>query len=76
MPRGIKGSGPKLTVKTPAHVTPTQDEVQEQIAPVFVGDAGAALHKDRSGKALNNGLTEGRDNFQAITDAARSVLNG
>lgn len=68
MPKGIPNKKRVVEVARPAVVA------EAVVAPVAVQDASAALYKDRCGPRLGNGLTEGRDNFAAVTAEARKVL--
>lgn len=49
--------------------------VTEQPAPTVLPlDSAVAVYRDRAGKSLGGGLSEGKSNFAAVTEAARSVL--
>ena len=41
---------------------------------VLPADSACAVYKDRAGKSLSSGITEGKANFGAITEAARAII--
>jgi hypothetical protein len=47
----------------------TASDVEALLLP----DAGALLYRDRAGKSLGGGPSEGKANFAAITDAALAM---
>ena len=51
----------------------TSDERPEPVLMVAV-DAGSGLYRDRSGAPRGVQISEGKDNFAAITDGARAAV--
>ena len=69
-PKGWKKPvAPDVTVRGPVAAV-----VQEMPTPTFVADAAVAVYRDPAGAPRGQAISEGRDNFAAVTAEAHKTV--